>query len=108
LNQGQVRKMSGKQNFVYQIRATRPGFGPEMTLEEVQAMSDHFVYLKKLFEEGKLLMAGPCLDFAFGLCILATENEAEARALMLADPSVVRGVMQPEFHAIRLSLWANR
>ena len=53
-------------------------------------------------------MAGPCLDFAFGLCILEVESEEEARALMLTDPSVERGVMQPEIHAIRLSLWANR
>ena len=96
--------MSQLKHYVYQIRATRPGFdkgGPNP--HEAEVMSVHFEYLNQLFTEGKLVMAGPCLDFAFGLAILETETEEEARRIMQNDPAVVRGVMRAEFHPIRLS-----
>ncbi len=100
--------MNEKQHFVYQIRATRPGFGQEKTPEESQAMSDHGEYLALLLKEGKLVVAGPCLDFAFGLAILEVESEETARQIMLADPSVSSGVMQAEFHPFKLSFWRSK
>lgn len=100
--------MSEKQHFVYQIRATRPGFGPEMTLEERKAMSDHAEYLARLLEEGKLVLAGPCLDFAFGLAVLEVESEEAARQIMRSDPSVSSGVMEAEFHPFKLSFWRSK
>lgn len=95
--------MSEKLHFVYQIRATRPGFGPDMTPEEIETMSVHAGYLARLLEEGTLILAGPCLDYAYGLVVIEAESEDAARAIMVADPAVSRGVMAAEFHPLKLS-----
>lgn len=92
-------------HFVYQIRATRPGFDHEgPNSDEAGVMAAHFEYLKQHFEEGKVVLVGPCLDFAYGLAILETETEEEARRIMENDPAVVQGVMRAEFHPFKLSL----
>ena len=95
--------MSQLQHFVYQIRPARPGFAQGMTPEERAAMTAHGEYLARLLAEGKLVIAGPCLDFAFGLAVLETETEEEARRVMENDPAVVSGVMHTEFHPFKLS-----
>lgn len=100
--------MSQLQHYVYQIRAARPGFDQGLTPEESRVMSVHFEYLARLLTEGKLVMAGPCLDYAFGLAILETESEDEAHRLMEADPAVAGGVMLAEFHPFKLSLVRSR
>ncbi|MBN9388424.1 MAG: hypothetical protein J0I20_10260 [Chloroflexi bacterium] len=100
--------MSERLHFVYQIRPKRAGFGPEMTPEEIEAMSLHAAYLARLLEEGTLILAGPCLDFAYGLAVIEAESEEAARSIMLADPSVSRGVMATEFHPFKVSFWRGK
>jgi uncharacterized protein YciI len=95
----------GEQQFLYLIRATRPGFMTEMTPEEEAVMAAHFEYLQKLLEEGVLIMAGPCLDRAFGIAIFRAENETAAWLIAQNDPSVKVGVMTVEMHPYRMSLW---
>ncbi|UOQ44943.1 YciI family protein [Halobacillus salinarum] len=90
--------------FVYTIQSERPNFIDSMTEEESDVMSDHFDYLKALLEEKKLVMAGPCLDGAFGIVIIQSETEEAARELMENDPSVKAGVMKAELHPYRVSL----
>jgi uncharacterized protein len=102
--------MAEKQHFVGMIRPTRPGFVDDPTPEEIHIMGVHFEYLKKAMEAGTLLMAGPCIAGAdtFGLIILRYETEAEARAFLEADPSVVSGVQNATLYPLRLSLWAGK
>ena len=90
--------------YVYIIKATRAGFATEPTAEELDAMSMHFQYLKGLVEQKVAILAGPCLDAAFGIVIYEAGTEEEARGIMENDPSVVAGVMSAEMHEFRVSL----
>ncbi|HET7627396.1 MAG TPA: YciI family protein [Bacillales bacterium] len=90
--------------FVYLIRPEREGFNEQMTNQEEQVMGRHFEYLQAKLEEGKLIMAGPCLDRAFGIAVFEAVDENEARAFMDDDPSIKEGVMKGELHPYRVSL----
>ncbi len=86
------------------IHPPRPTFVNDATPAEMEIMGTHFDYLRGLSEQGKLLLAGPCLDEGgFGVGILCTTDAEEARALVAADPSVRSGLMRPELHPVRLS-----
>lgn len=91
-------------HFVYLLRPVRPELMQTMTSEEEAAINSHFTHLQRHLEQGRLLLAGPCLDAAFGIVILVTDDENEARAMMESDPAVLGGVMTAELHPFRVSL----
>ncbi|MCC6521355.1 MAG: hypothetical protein IT373_01715 [Polyangiaceae bacterium] len=96
-------------HFAYLLYPTRPGFSPAtLTPVEAETIDRHFHYLEELLARGQLLLAGPCLDGSLGLGIFETETEAEARALMAADPAVVAGVFRAEVRPMRISLLRQR
>ena len=96
-------------HYIYLIRP-RPGFVDSMTPGEEAVMAEHFAYLQDLMTQGRLVMAGPCLDGAFGIVILRVPSQRdsdgleEARGLMEADPAVRAGVMRAELHPFKISL----
>ena len=92
------------QEYIYLIRATRPGFTEEVLPDEAEAMSAHFDYLKRLYEQGLIILMGPALDRAVGVCVFQAESDVEARRIMENDPSIQRGVMRGELHPFRVSL----
>ncbi len=98
--------------FLYRVEPTRPamlGDGP--TPEEAKAVEDHFLYLRDLVEEGVVFMAGRthgAAERTFGICFFESDDEAAARAIMDADPAVVRGVMRAELFPFRAALWSER
>jgi len=81
-----------------------------MTPGEEAVMERHFTYLQGLLARGSLVLAGPCLDGAFGIVILRTaspdETQAmdEARSMMEGDPAIRAGIMQAELHPFKISL----
>jgi uncharacterized protein len=91
--------------YVYLIRPMRAGFAEGPTPRENEVMSRHFEYLKDLHSRGTLLLAGPCLDTTFGVSIFLAESDEEAQAVMQNDPAVRDGVMSPELHEFRVSLF---
>lgn len=99
--------MTKKNYFYVIIRPLRQDFLTNPDEEEAKIMSDHFHYLKSLLEQNKLYLAGPTLipDDPFGLIILDTESEEEARALLENDPSIKSGIQEiADLRPIRLSL----
>ena len=101
--------MTEQQHFFFLIRPTRgQAFFDDMLPEEAAAMSAHFAYLQQALAEGKLLLAGPCLDQTFGIGLLRLESEEAAWEFLRGDPSVKANVQQPELHPMRLSLWAGK
>jgi uncharacterized protein YciI len=96
--------MESGTTFVYLIRPTRPGFVDSMTSAEEKKVGLHFEYLKALLHVGKVVLAGPCLDGAFGIVILRVETLAEATELMNADPAVVGGIFSAEVHPFKISM----
>ena len=75
--------------------------------KENKIMSDHFLYLKGLLNQGKLYLAGPTLkeDDPFGVYIFIAENEEEALTFLENDPSVKAGIQHiTTLRPIRISL----
>lgn len=99
--------MTNKSHYFGKLIGTRPTWPEDMTIGEQRVMGEHFRYLSKLVEEGKVLMAGPCFEEPpFGLVILCCENESEAEALLEADPSVIAGLHRVQCAEFHLSLSA--
>ena len=96
--------MGENQNFLAIIRPPRPNFDANMTPEEVRTMEEHFSYLQSFLEAKKLVLAGPCVDGAFGVIILNVKSYKEAEELIDNDPSVKAKIMTPEIHPFRISL----
>ena len=96
------------QQFVYMLRVA-PHLQDEAkwTEPEKAATSRHFERLQKATESGQVILAGrttESLDKTIGLVIFEADNEAAARAFMLADPAVVAGVMSATLHPYAVAL----
>ncbi len=75
-----------------------------MTPSEEKIMGEHFEYLKDLTAKNQVILAGPCFGLKIGIIILQVESEAEARAIMAKEPSVVQGVHKFEIYPMVVSL----
>ena len=89
----------GMRNYILVILKTGPHKMPQGT-ERDAMFEGHFANMKRLSDEGKLVLAGPFdgADGWRGLFIFATSDMDEARKLVATDPVVVKGEMTPEFH----------
>lgn len=70
-------------------------------LRRREAFNGHFANMKRLSEEGKLMLAGPFDDAAgdwAGLFILDVRKVEDARPLVLTDPAVKAGYLSYELH----------
>jgi uncharacterized protein YciI len=90
------------------IKRPRENFIETMTEEESQIMSAHFLYLKQKLAEGKLIMAGPVTTGDFGISVVETDSEDQAREIVNNDPAVVAGIMKPTLYPYRVSLLRGR
>lgn len=100
--------MEEQPQFIYMVRPTRLGMlaeGP--TAEEENIIGRHFAYLKHLAERGIVLLAGRTQDSdesSFGIVILQTGSEEEARVIMENDPAVKGKVMSARLHPYRIAI----
>ncbi len=90
--------------YIYLIHPLRHEFFENPTPLEEQAMEAHYEYLKQGVSEGRVLLAGPCLDETFGVVVLQAEDDRVARDFMLNDPSVQSNIMMAELHPMKVSL----
>jgi len=90
--------------WVYILRLVRPEAGPNPTDAEAAIVSRHFAHLKTAHDAGRVILAGPCEDYAFGVVVFEAPDEAAARAFMDADPAVAEGLMTARLHPFRVSL----
>ena len=81
-------------------------FLEHMTDAEQATMREHADYLKKVFDQGKVIVAGPSIngEKTFGIVILEVASESEARTIMENDPSVKSGIQKAELLPFRLYL----
>lgn len=91
-------------HFIYQLKPVRQDLMENQSEHEQEVLESHFFYLQSLKNEQRLLLAGPCLDAAFGIVVLMSVNEQEAQSIMNNDPAVKNGVMTAELHPFRVSL----
>lgn len=76
-----------------------PAWKEGVPMRQQEAIIPHFKYMKRLFEAGTILEAGPTLDEPGGVVILKAKDLDEAKAIMAADPSVTMKMFVGEVHS---------
>jgi uncharacterized protein YciI len=89
--------------FIYVLGAIRPAMIDDPSPEEESRLEEHFEYLARALGQGRLLLAGPCLDGEFGVVVFRADTEEAARQFMEADPAVRHRIMTAELHSFRVS-----
>lgn len=90
--------------FLYLIKPKNDWTNGEMTEEEGRLMGEHFMYLKGKFDEGKVLLVGPCEDRSLGIGILEAASKEEAEEIGFNDPAVKAGIVSLELKPMHISL----
>jgi len=90
--------------FIYVLRPIRSAMIENPRPEEESRLEEHFEYLARALDQGRLVLAGPCLDGEFGVVVFRADTEQAAREFMEADPAVRHGLMTGELHSFRVSL----
>ena len=98
--------------YLYKIQPTRP----EMlklgaTNDENQIIAQHYSYLKRLCDEGIVILAGRTLNTdpsSFGIVIFRAEDEQTAHEIVDADPGVKNGVMMATLYPYRIALMSDK
>jgi uncharacterized protein len=87
-------------HFVYKLVPPRPTFAMDMSETEAQLMGQHAAYWRDQMDQGHVIVFGPVMDPAgvWGLGVLDTADEDEARTLVLADPIIEADVCTFELH----------
>jgi len=104
---GKERALMATPEFLYRIQPSRAEMltnGP--TPEESVIVSEHFEYLKRLADEGVVVLFGRTLNTdpsCFGIVIFRAESEDAARRIMENDPAVRQGVMRAELFPYRIA-----
>ena len=93
--------------YIYKIVPVRADFPAALTAEESAVLGRHFAYLQDLLDQGRLALAGPCEDAAFGIAIFRAEDDEAAQRLVNNDPVIAEGVMTGEMHPYRMSLFTK-
>ena len=103
--------MSSNRQFLYRIQPTRAEMLSEgATPEEAELVSQHFERLKRLMEQGVVILAGRTLntdESSFGIVVFNAEGEDYARAIMESDPAISGGVFRAELFPYRVALIAE-
>lgn len=102
-----VGNMIEYKNYFGKLLGTRPDWPDNMTAEEEKVMQEHYYYLLDHTKKKKILMAGPVFGDVFGLVVLKTADEAEARNILDNDPSVKAELHTYELQEMRVSLMSH-
>jgi uncharacterized protein YciI len=94
--------------FLYRLTLKRTALLTEGPNEAEQAiLGRHFDYLQKLAAEGSLILAGRTLTTGpetFGIAIFEADDDAQAQAIMSADPAIAEGLMTAELFPYRVAV----
>jgi uncharacterized protein YciI len=93
-----------KQHFFVRLIPPRATFPMDITPEEKVLMREHVRYTKESFDAGKILIYGPVMapGGAFGMAVFEVADEAEVRAVLENDPTVLAGLNRFEIHPMRV------
>lgn len=80
--------------FMCKLQGPRPSFPGDMTEAEGRVMQEHMAYWGQLMAAGKAVVFGPVVEgpAVWGLGVLEVDDEAAARAIVAADPTVKSGL----------------
>lgn len=93
------------QHFFLKLIPPRPTFPADMSDNERGLMLAHSQYIQQFFVAKKVLIYGPVLapQGAFGMAVFEVADEAEARAIMEKDPSILAGLNTFELYPVRIA-----
>lgn len=94
-------------HFLRIIRPVNDWTNREMSEREQELMSEHFIYMKQKFDEGKVLLAGRCEDKSMGVSIWEVGTREEAEEIINNDPAVKAGIISVEIKDYRISLFGK-
>lgn len=89
----------GMRGYVLVVLKTGPTRVPDGP-DRDEMFRGHFANMKRLSDEGKLVLAGPFdgLDGWRGLFVFAVKDIDEAKRLAATDPVLIKGEMVAEYH----------
>jgi uncharacterized protein YciI len=67
------------------LRKTGPGWDKTKPVREQRYWDEHAQYIDRLYDEGKIMLAGPFPDGSGAMLVVRTETEQEARRLFDGD-----------------------
>ena len=94
----------GMRHYILVLLKTGPHRVPDGPARD-EMFKGHFANIKRLADEGKLVLAGPFGDPGDwrGMFVFAVETPEEAAKLVAADPVVQSGEMVAEYHKLYAS-----
>ena len=96
-------------DWLYLVHPPRKHFVETITPDEVAVMHEHSAHLAALLEEGVLILAGPTFGpVNTGIAVIEAPDEETARAIMMRDPAVTSGLMEPELRPMRVGFLRGR
>jgi uncharacterized protein YciI len=96
--------------YLYRVQPARPAMlseGP--TAVEAAVVREHFAYLKRLSEDGIVILSGRTQTTdanSFGIVIFNADSDEAAEAIAENDPAVRDGVMRAEVFPYRIALFS--
>ncbi|WP_335872388.1 YciI family protein [Bacillus sp. 2205SS5-2] len=103
--------MTEKQQFVYVLKLIPRLLKEDQWKESDQEIvEEHFHTLKKMQQDGQLILAGRTLQMdetTFGLVIFEANSMTDAKMMMKNDPAVKKGIMTAEIFPYRVALMRN-
>jgi uncharacterized protein len=94
--------------FLAIAKGKRENWLATMTPEEQAIMGKHLEYVRQMSSEGKVILAGPCLDGAYGIIIYKAASFEEAQVLFNNDPAVQADIMDMELHPFKVAVMEGR
>jgi uncharacterized protein YciI len=95
--------------WIYFIHPLRDNFAATMTPEEEEVWGVHFARLRRLLDEGVMVLVGPTLGpVNTGIAVFEAPDEEAALRIMNEDPTIAGGHAHGELRPFRISLLRGR
>jgi len=98
--------MPDEETYLIKLTLVRHELREHASPAEAAVFREHFERLRWERDQGRGLLAGPCLDGALGVIVFRAPCEVKARRFMEDDPTVAAGLMRAQLHPFRVSLAA--
>jgi uncharacterized protein YciI len=99
----------GMAEWIYFLHAPRENFAATMTEAESEAWDHHFERLRRMRDDGTLVLAGPTLGrINTGITVFEAPDEAAAQTIMDEDPTILGGFARGELRPFLVSLLRGR
>jgi uncharacterized protein YciI len=73
-----------------------------------QPLQPHAKYIQQLYDQGKLILAGPFLDNSGGMAVVSVSSEEDLREILASEPATREGIFVAETHPWYLLFDAKR